>query len=108
MDPQALLYYFICIAVVCALNGLSLFFAYKQSRQAHCCPDYEHKYRGFKHGRLAVYMSLVLLQLGLSSARLYSHLQTDGLTWIDLSQLLVLLLYIITLVSCILAAALPA
>ncbi|WIA38058.1 hypothetical protein OEZ86_001427 [Tetradesmus obliquus] len=51
MDPQALLYYFGCIAV-----------------------------------------------LGLSTARLFSHLTTDGLTWIDLSQLLVLLLYLSTLV----------
>lgn len=98
MDPQALLYYFGCIAVVCSLNAVFLFLACKQSRQAHCCPEYEHKYRGFKHGRLAVYVSLVLLQLGLSTARLFSHLTTDGLTWIDLSQLLVLLLYLSTLV----------
>jgi hypothetical protein len=99
MDPQALLYYFVCITVVCTLNALSLLYVCKQSRQTYCCPEYEHKYRGFKHGRLAVYTSLALLQLGLSTARLFSHLKTDGLTWIDLSQLLVLLLYLSTLVS---------
>jgi hypothetical protein len=99
MDPQALLYYFGCIALACLFNALALFFACKQSRQAHCCPEYEHKYRGFKHGRLAVYTALVLLQLGLSTARLFSHLKTDGFTWIDLSQLLVLLLYLSTLVG---------
>ncbi|KAF6265156.1 hypothetical protein COO60DRAFT_1697984 [Scenedesmus sp. NREL 46B-D3] len=98
MDPQALLYYFVCISVVCVVNALSLLIACKHSRQAHCCPDYEHKYRGFKHGRLAVYISLVLLQLAISIVRVYGHLHMDGLTWIDLSQLLVLLLYITTLV----------
>lgn len=96
-DEQVTLLYFTGLVAVCSFNVVALLFAVKDSRTAANCSSYEHEYRAFKWGRCTGYAALVALQLPLSAARLASHWLE--LSWIDGAQLLVLLLYIVTLVG---------
>lgn len=94
MDAAELAF-FISIVATCTLTVV--FLVLNATRTTTSSYTHEHKFVSYKIARIVIYTVLIVSQTALSVARLISH--GTSVTWVEGSQVSVLLLYVVSLVS---------